>query len=289
MASWLWIWNWKKKEKYLGLTENKLLLATLLGINRKRIYYRGIKEAQDLATKEAIVDAHKTHPAYGHKRLALELKANKKKILRVMHKYGIKPPRRKRRSHWITESVNSHHYTNLIKDIVPVRPDQIWVSDLTYLKYQGKFIYLASVEDIFTREIVSARLSDKHDSSLALAVIQAAVGTTGSHPEFFHSDQGSEFMAQVVTSFLESQRVKVSVSDKGSPWQNGYKESFFGRFKDENGDLNRFETLGELVEEIYSYVYYYNHLRIHTKLKMSPVQFKQQFLDADKLSRKRGT
>lgn len=264
-------------------------MATLLGINRKRIYYHGVRDTRDLVVKEAIVNTHKTHPAYGHKRLALELKANKKKILRVMHKYGIKPPRRKRRSHWITESVSSHHYTNLIKDIVPVRPDQIWVSDLTYLEYQGKFIYLASVEDIFTREIVSARLSDKHDSNLALSAIQSAVGMAGSHPEFFHFDQGSEFIAEVVTGYLEDLGTRISVSDKGSPWQNGYKESFFGRFKDENGDLNRFETLGELVEEIYSYVYYYNCLRIHTKLKMPPAQFKQQFLDADNLSRKRGT
>lgn len=107
------------------------------------------------------------------------------------------------------------------------------------------------------------------------------------HPEIFRTDQGSEFMAQAVTSFLEKNRVRVSVSDKGSPWQNGYKESFFGRFKDENGDLNRFETLGELVGEIYAYIHYYNHLRIHTGLKMPPVRFKQQYLEG--VSQKSGS
>ena len=66
------------------------------------------------------------------------------------------------------------------------------------------------------------------------------------------------------------------MSDKGSPWHNGRKESFFGRFKDENGDLNRFETLSELVEYIYKQIYYYNNYRIHTSLKMSPVNFKQK-------------
>ena len=96
-------------------------------------------------------------------------------------------------------------------------------------------------------------------------------------------------MAEIVTSYVEKQGIKISVSDKGSPWQNGYKESFFGRFKDENGDLNRFNSLGELVEEIYSYIYYYNNLRIHTSLKMPPVQFKQQFQALEGLSRKWGT
>ena len=260
-----------------------------MGISRKRIYYQGVKEVQDLATKEAILRTHKTHPAYGHKRLALELKANKKKILRVMHKYGIKPPRRKAQRLWLTQSVDNHHFTNLIKNIVPNRPELIWVSDLTYLKFKNKFVYLATVEDIFTREIVSAQMSDKHDSVLAFSAIHAAVNLNLKHPDYFHTDQGSEFMAEIVTSYVEKQGIKISVSDKGSPWQNGYKESFFGRFKDENGDLNRFNSLGELVEEIYSYIYYYNNLRIHTSLKMPPVQFKQQFQALESLSRKWGT
>lgn len=230
--------------------------------------------------KQQIEDTHKTHPAYGHKRLALELKTNKKKILRVMHKYGIKPPRRKGRKIWLTEAVSDHHYTNLIKSVEAFKPEQIWVSDLTYLQYRGKFFYLETVEDIFTREILGMAMSDQHDSVLALAAIKMAVQTTSKTPELFHFDQGRENLAQTVTSYLEDHNIKVSVSDKGSPWQNGYKESFFGRFKNEFGDINRFESLGELVEEVYSAIYYYNHLRIHTALKMPPVKFKQQFLNS---------
>lgn len=86
-------------------------------------------------------------------------------------------------------------------------------------------------------------------------------------------------MAQKVTSYLEDNKVKVSVSDKGSPWQNGFKESFYSRFKDENADLNRFDDLGELIEEIYSYINYYNTYRIHTKLRMSPFQFKAKLVE----------
>lgn len=249
-----------------------------MGCNRKIIYYQKVGEIKDKLVKDKIDLVHLDNPAYGYRRIAMALGCGKNKAQRIMHKYGIKPPRRKGKKFFLTRSVDNHHYTNLIKKLVANKPNQIFVSDLTYLPFQGKNIYLATIEDIFTREIVSAEISDKHDSVLALNTIKKAVDTNN-HPEIFHTDQGSEFMAQMVTSFLEKNRVRVSVSDKGSPWQNGYKESFFGRFKDENGDLNRFETLGELVEEIYAYIHYYNNFRIHTSLKMSPVMFKQEYLE----------
>ena len=85
-------------------------------------------------------------------------------------------------------------------------------------------------------------------------------------------------MAKDCTDYLESLGVKISASDKASPWQNGYQESFFGKFKDEIGDINRFEAIGELIEEIYNHIHYYNTKRIHTKLKMPPAVYAKQFL-----------
>lgn len=281
------IWSRKKKERYIRVSNNKRLIASLLGIDRKRIYYSKKMDIKDGIVKEEINKAHFTHPAYGHKRLAMHLGYGKNKILRIMKKFGIKPPRRKIKSRWTTVSTNNHNYTNLIREVVAQRPAQVFVSDLTYLKYQNRQYYLATVEDIFTREIVSAGVSDKHDSTLAFLIIEKAINKD--KPDIFHSDQGSEFIAQAVTNFLTENNIKVSVSDKGSPWQNGYKESFFDKFKVEIGDLNRFESLGELIEEIYSYIYYHNNLRIHTKLKMPPTAFKQKFLDQDSVSQKTGT
>ena len=85
-------------------------------------------------------------------------------------------------------------------------------------------------------------------------------------------------MAEACTASLEELGTQISATDKASPWQNGYQESFFGRFKDEMGDLNRFETPGELVEAIYHYIHYYNTERIHTTLKMPPSVYAKQFL-----------
>lgn len=143
-----------------------------------------------------------------------------------------------------------------------------------------------TIMDLATRQILSAWVGKHHNAALVLQCLKQAIMGSGNLPTYFHTDQGKEFMAGVVTHYLELQGVQVSVSDKASPWQNGYKESFFGRFKEEFGDISRFETDGELIEEIYSRIHYYNYDRIHTTLKMPPAIYGK--LISDNLSRKRG-
>ena len=79
------------------------------------------------------------------------------------------------------------------------------------------------------------------------------------------------------------------MSEKGSPWENGYQESFYSHFKVDLGDTNRFETLGELVYEIYQTIFRYNNRRIHTALKMPPIIYANQFLIVERVSKKMGT
>jgi len=218
-----------------------------------------------------------SHPSYGHKRLGLELKVNHKRVRRVMKLFGIKPPRRKVHYYTTRSTKQLHKYINLIKDLKPTKVNQLWCSDLSYIKFMGRFWYLATIEDIFTRQIVGANIGKYHNSNLVLETLKQAISNTKQVPGIFHSDQGTEFMAKVCTDYLEGKGTKISVSDKASPWQNGYQESFFGKFKDEAGDLNRFETVGQLIEEIYSQIHYYNFERIHTALKMPPAIYAKQF------------
>ena len=195
-----------------------------------------------------------------------------------MNKFNIKPPRRKVKKHWCTKSTDNHNFTNLIKDVIPSTPHQIWASDVSYIKFQGRFWYLATIKDLTTRQVVAAQVSKKHNAQLVKTTIKQAL-RAGVKPKYFHSDQGTEFMARICTDFLEENKIKVSVSDKASPWQNGYQESFFGRFKEEFGDVNRFNNVGELIEEIYSQIHYYNYSRIHTALKMPPARFAAKLSD----------
>ena len=270
----------EKKIKIVNQSINKKLIAEAMNINRKNIYNQSKKDIKDMSVKADIEKTFESHPSYGHRRLAIELKINKKKILRIMHKYRLKPPRLWYQKKFTTQSNQAYfaQYKNLLKDsnLITNNIGDIWSSDLTYIKYQDKFFYLAIIQDIVSKEVVGFNLSDKHDSSLVLKTLKEAVLNTKLAPKIFHSDRGREFLSQNCISFLESLKVKISVSDPGSPWQNGWSESFFSRFKNEFGPFSRFENLGELIENIYQYLNYYNTERIQLKLKMSPYQFKQK-------------
>ena len=206
------------------------------------------------------------------------MKIHAKRIRRIMKKYGIKVPRRKRRSNFCTVSVKHRLYPNLIKDLGITYEHQLWCSDTSRFLFHGQKWYIVTVIDIFTRQVLGVAIGRHHDSALVLEAIEMALVVSKKAPVIFHTDQGTEFMAEACTDLLEKLGTKISASDKASPWQNGYQESFFGKFKDDVGDINRFELPGELLEALYHAIHYYNNERIHTALKMPPAVYAKQFL-----------
>lgn len=262
----------KKRAEIVKTSTCKEAIAQAVGISAKNVHRTSAQETKDEQLRDQIGEIHKQHPSYGHVRVSIALGVNKKRVRRVMKKYGIKPPRRKSKR-FCTTSTSHHTYTNLIKEWKPVRPNDLWCSDVSFIPFQGKWWYLATIVDIVTRQIIACQIGKHHNSNLILSTIEQAISKTKTTPHIFHTDQGTEFMAQTCTNYLENLGTKISASDKASPWQNGYQESFFGRFKDEFGDFNRFETIGELMEEIYSQIKYYNTQRIHRSLKMSPAAY----------------
>ena len=247
-------------------------LHQIFEVSRSSLYYKSKKHLDDLKVKFDIEKILEMYPSYGHKRLAIVLGLNKKRIIRVMKKFSIKPYRRHRKP--FKRSIVSiyNKYPNLLRDETCIKINQIWVTDFTYLWYRNRFVYVATVIDIYNREVVGVSVLINHTSALT---IQALVSVLIDHPkpDIIHSDQGSEYTSQIYQDFCISSGIQISMSDKGSPWQNGYQESFYDKFKIDLGDPNRFETLGELVYEIYQTIYIYNTTRIHTKLKMSPREF----------------
>ena len=121
-------------------------------------------------------------------------------------------------------------------------------------------------------------MSKRIDQELMEATLEAIVGRS-KLPCYFHTDQGSEYQSEEHLSLLQSKGVTISMSKKSSPWQNGYQESFYSQFKLELGSLNHLSTDGEVTEAIYRQIYYYNHLRIHTTIKMQPRRFYLEHLD----------
>ena len=126
--------------------------------------------------------------------------------------------------------------------------------------------------DLFTRRIVGLSVYTNHAVQLVLSALMNAI-YANPRPVIFHSDNGSEYNSEIFIEALQNLGIIISRSAPGCPWENGYQESFHSQFKVDFGDPARFKTLGELVYEIYQTIYKYNHTRIHSALKMSPMQF----------------
>lgn len=249
----------------------KKVLAEQLGIYRNKFYYKEKKKDKDWKLKIQIEEVLRIHPSYGSRRLAIHLKINRKRVKRVMNLFGIKAYRRRGKKWKKTMNIQVK-YPNLLLSVYPVRQNQIWVTDFTYIKFQGKFIYVSTIMDLYTRKIIGLQIANNHKLPLQLGTLFSALNNNP-RPEIFHSDNGSEYDSKIFTSGLTKLGIHISRSKPGCPWENGYQESFYDKFKIDLGDPNRFKTLGELVSEIYQTIYTYNNTRIHSALKMSPQEF----------------
>lgn len=255
----------------------KVALAHKLGILRSSLYYQPKKPHQDVEDKTKILAVMQEHPAYGHRRIAMALQLNHKKTSRLMNKFKLKP--RLRRGQRLVKPEDLGRPETLMKNVLsllcPIQPNVVWAGDFTYFWFQGRFWYLATVMDVYTREIIGWHLANHHTTSLINEAFADAVRRTHSPPDYFHSDQGSEYVSGAYESLLTSHGTTPSHSQKSSPWQNGYQESFYSNFKLELGDIKHFKHVGELIEAIHQQIIYYNQHRIHTKLKMPPTIFRQ--------------
>ena len=261
-------------------------MAKKLGISRSSLYYQSKMKVRDQAIKDEILSALSEHPSYGHRRLAIHLGRNRKCVLRVMGKFGIKPYRRRVRRPRKKGDLNRDALTvpNYAKAMCPLRRNVLWATDFTYLWFRGRYFYLATVIDLFSREVVGFSFSGKHDRRLVLDALRDALGGDRK-PQYLHSDQGSEYTSYDYLDMLKANNIKASFSAKASPWQNGYQESFYSEFKKDLGDTARFETVAEFMEALYLQIHYYNNRRIHTALRCPPTQYKRpQLTTAYKLS-----
>jgi putative transposase len=249
----------------------KALRARELGVSTRYFYYKAKKPDQDWSLKCRIEEVLREYPSYGSRRLAIHLNLNRKRVKRVMNLFGIKAYRRRGLKWKKTKNIKVV-YPNLLITTYPAYENHIWVADFTHVVFQGVNIFIATVLDLFTRKVVGLSISTNHATQLVLSALMNAIHSNP-RPVIFHSDNGSEYNSDVFIQALNTIGVQISRSAPGCPWENGYQESFYSQFKIDLGDVNRFKNLGELVYEIYQTIYRYNHTRIHSALKMSPVKF----------------
>lgn len=263
---------------------SKTQLASELGVSRASLYYRPKMPVKDEALRREIEAVMLKHPAYGSPRVAIALKINEKRAARVMRKFGLKPARRcKTPRKRDDEGRESLSYPCILSKLSPIAPDVVWASDFTFISFRGSFIYLCTVIDVFTGEVLGFNICRTHDARFVQVAIERAIERTGITPHWFHSDQGSEYASTIVRDWLSSLGVAISMNPKGAPWCNGSQESFFGRFKVEFRDFDRFDTYADLLEALYEQLHYFTHERIKTKLKMPPAEFRLNWGERQKL------
>jgi len=258
--------------------QTKSRLAAELGVSRASLYYRRKMPDKDEALRRQIEAIMAENPGYGSPRVAIALGINEKRAARAMRKFGLRPARRSKTPRKpLDEGREPTGHSNILGKLSPIEPDVVWASDFTYISFRGDFVYLCTVLDVFTGEVLGFNISRRHDASFVRLAIERAIRKTGVVPAWLHSDQGSEYASEEVCAWLRSLGVGISMNPKGSPWCNGSQESFFGRFKVEFGDFDRFETFADLLEALYQQLHYFDSIRIKTKLKMSPAAFRERW------------
>lgn len=256
-------------------------LIHVLGLKRSTVYYQSTQAALDAPLVAQIKELQKVHKHYGYRRIALDLGIGKNRAQRLLRTYGLNPASSPHQRHYKQHAGSRAAPPNVLKDegMVATRPNQIWACDFTYLWCLGRWYYVSTVIDTFSREIVGWGMSTRHDTKLILSALYDALSKQET-PSVLHFDRGSEYLSGQHLDLLERLEIRPSASAPGSPWQNGFQERFYGSFKTELGSVKTVMSEGELFEKIAVTLHYYNTKRTHTKLKTNPKQFRQNYEQA---------
>lgn len=260
------------------------LACELVNLPRSTYYYRNQKvdESQLVADMEAVVGQY---PRYGSRRVAQQLRRapygyriNRKRAQRIMRqKHWLRPVRRKG-----YRTTNSNHpyprYDNLVKDLEVNQPEQVWVSDVTYIRLGQGFVFLAIVLDVFTRSVRGWHLSTACDTELTLAALR--IGLADRVPEIHHSDQGGNYAAHAYIDELRKYQIQISIAAVGKAEENGYAERFMRTLKEEELDLSDYHDFTDARRQIGQFIQdVYNQKRIHSSLGyLTPAEFEAAWL-----------
>ena len=273
---------YRHKDKY-GISE----MCRILGVSRSGYYgfvKRMDKPAKDLELSELIRECQQeTRQTYGYRRVAIWLERhgvhhNPKTILRVMNKYSLLSVVRRRR--YCNYSQSLHRYDNLLNgDFHADRPNQKWVTDISYIKTAQGFLYLSIIRDLYDRSIVAYRTSTVQNINLVLNTIKAAKKKEKVTGELqLHSDQGFQYTSQPYFNLTKSYHITPSMSRRGNPYDNALAENFFSILKTECIYRTKIKTFAEANQLIDDYIYFYNHQRIQLKTKLTPLELRSQFV-----------
>jgi|HubBroStandDraft_4_1064222.scaffolds.fasta_scaffold88549_1 putative transposase len=262
-------------------------MCELAGVSRAS-FYRSWEEqeptAAEMAVRDAIQQAAIAHRYYGYRRIAAQLQqqgfmVSAKKVRRLMREDNLVAIRRRK---FVVTTDSDHRFRvhpNLAQSLELTSINQLWVADLTYLRLEQEFAYLAVVLDAYSRRVVGWALGRTLGVSLTLEALEKAIADRQPKPGLVHhSDRGVQYACQSYVDRLESCGAVLSMSRPGRPWENGRCESFIKTLKHEELDARQYRTLEELRDHVTEFIeQIYNLKRLHSALAYrSPIEFERQ-------------
>ncbi len=240
--------------------------------------------AKDLPLAEKIKECQsECGKTYGYRRVHtwLERKGiyhNPKTILRVMRKYNLLSVVRRKKYRNYGEYL--HKYPNLLnRDFHAERPNQKWVTDISYIHTKQGVLYLSIIRDLYDNSIVAYKTGTEQNVNLVLNTIKAAIKKEKVTAELqLHSDQGFQYTSLGYFKLTQSYGITPSMSRRGNPYDNALAENFFSILKTECIYRIKLQTFDEARLLIDRYIYFYNHQRIQLKTKLTPLEMRSQFL-----------
>ena len=241
----------------------------LLGISRSGIYYEPIQMSEgNLKLMELIDEQYTKTPYYGSPKMTECLNrqgypVNIKRVKRLMKLMGISAVYAKPNT---SIKAQGHHiYPYLLKGLEINKPNQVWCTDITYIRIVGGFMYLVAVMDWNSRYVISWELSNSLDTWFCTAALQAALAYA--KPAIFNTDQGSQFTSEAFTSILKKHQIQISMDGKGRCIDNIMIERLWRSLKYEDIYLKDYKSVEELYDGLTRYFHTYNHDRPHQSLK----------------------
>jgi putative transposase len=254
-------------------------------------YHRRAHSVEEKSTEADLIDRIEAicleFPRYGYRRVTVHLKrekllVNHKKVLRLMRQSDLLC----RVKHRVARTTDSNHgfprYPNLIKGMAIGRLNQVWLSDITYIRIRTGFVYLAAILDAFSRRAIGYAISARLDASLTIEALRMAIDRRRPGPGVIHhSDQGVQYASAGYIAELTHCGFLVSMSRRGNPYDNARMESFFKTLKQEEVYLFEYQTIGDVMDRLPFFLEeVYNHKRLHSALGyVTPDEFEALFYD----------